>query len=156
MAIPITLQEYLNKCGVSYDVMSHSYTTTSMNTAQALPIPSEQLAKSVVLEDEHGYLMAVIPATHHVQLGQLSRQLKRRLGLATEQELSERFSDCELGAIPPIGEAYSMDVIVEDDLNDCPDIYFEAGDHTEVIHLRGEDFQQLMQHAEHGHFSQQK
>ena len=153
MAIPITLQEYLNKQGVSYDVLSHSYTTTSMNTAQVLPIPSEQLAKSVVLEDEQGYLMAVIPATHHVQLGQLSRQLERRLGLATEQELAEMFSDCEPGAIPPVGEAYNMAVIVDDDLSSCPDIYFEAGDHTEVVHLRGEDFQRLMQHAQHGHFS---
>ena len=153
MAISITLQEYLNKCGVSYEVIPHSHTTTSLNTAETLPIPHEQLAKSVILEDERGYLMAVVPATHHVQLGQLSQQLERRLGLATEQDLAEMFSDCELGAIPPIGDAYNMDVIIDDDLRDCPDIYFEAGDHTEVIHLRGEDFQRLMQHAQHGHFS---
>jgi Ala-tRNA(Pro) deacylase len=97
--------------------------------------------------------MAVIPATHHVELGLLGRQLNRQLGLATETELSQLFRDCNVGAIPPIGQAYGVDVIMEDSLSDCADIYFEAGDHTELIHMRGTDFLKLMSAASHGHFS---
>jgi Ala-tRNA(Pro) deacylase len=153
MAIPITLREYLDSCGVSYEVIPHRYSSTSLDTAQAAGVSGETIAKSVVLEDDNGYVMAVIPATHHIELGQLGHQLHRHLGLATEQELSQLFSDCDLGAIPPVGQAYGMDVVLEDCLSDCSDIYFEAGDHTDLIHLRGEDFQRLMHNAKHGQFS---
>lgn len=153
MAIAITLQEYLDKSGIDYDVLPHSRTTSSISTAKAAQIPGDDVAKPVILEDENGYLMAVIPATHHIELGQLSNQLERRLGLVAEQELAGLFTDCDLGAIPPIGEAYHMDVVVDDSLDNCSDVYFEAGDHTDVIHVRGHDFQKLMTHARHGHFS---
>jgi len=153
MAIAITLQEYLDKSGIQYDVLPHAHTETSIDTAQTTHIPPEQIAKSVILEDEDGYLMAVIPASHHIELGQLSRQLERRLGLATEDELAGLFNDCDLGAIPPIGEAYHMEVVMDDSLEKCPDVYFEAGDHTDLIHVRGPAFLQLMQHAHHGHFT---
>ena len=152
MAIAITLQEYLDKSGIEYDVLPHAHTETSLDTAQNTHIPPEQVAKSVILEDEDGYLMAVIPASHHIELGQLSRQLERRLGLATEEELSDLFGDCELGAVPPIGEAYHMEVVMDDSLEKCSDVYFEAGDHTDLIHVRGPTFLQLMRNARHGHF----
>ena len=152
MAIAITLQEYLDKSGIEYDVLPHTHTETSFDTAQKTHIPPEQVAKSVILEDEDGFLWAVIPASHHIDLGLLSRLLERRLGLATEDELSDLFGDCVLGAVPPIGEAYHMEVVMDDSLEKCPDVYFEAGDHTDLIHVRGPVFLQLMQHAHHGHF----
>jgi len=153
MAVAMTLQQYLDTNGIRYDVMPHSYTDSSMNTAQAARVPGDQLAKSIILEDETGYLMAVIPATHHIELGRLSQQLNRKLGLATESEIGRLFSDCDLGAIPPVGEAYGMDMIMEDSLSGCTDVYFEAGDHVDVIHVRGEDFKRLMRTAMHGRFS---
>ena len=153
MAIAITLQQYLDKSGIEYDVMPHAHTETSLDTAQTTHVPPAHIAKSVILEDESGYLMAVIPASHHIDLGQLSRQMQRRLGLATEAELVDLFRDCEMGAIPPVGEAYQMEVVMDDSLEKCPDVYFEAGDHADLIHVRGAAFLQLMQHARHGHFS---
>lgn len=153
MAIAISLQEYLESHAIEYDTLTHPYTTSSMSTAEAARISGEMVAKSVILEDENGYVMAVIPATHHVELGRISQQLNRHLGLATEQELAKIFPDCDLGAIPPIGEAYGMEVVVDDSLDHCPDVYFEAGDHTGMVHVRGEEFRKMMNHAHHGHFT---
>lgn len=153
MAIAITLQQYLDSNGIRYDVMPHGYTNSSMNTAEAAKVPGDQLAKSIILEDEDGYLMAVLPATHHVEIGRLSQQLNRKLGLATESEIARLFTDCELGAIPPVGEAYGMEMIMEDSLSTCEDVYFEGGDHTDIVHVHGEDFKRLMRTAMHGQFS---
>lgn len=153
MAIAISLQEYLDSNGIDYDVLPHARTDSSISTAKASHISPDDMAKAVIVEDEGGYLMSVIPATHQLELELLSRQLQRRLELAGEDELARLFVDCEVGAIPPVGEAYHMDVIVDDSLKDRADVYFEAGDHTDVIHVRGQDFQKLMQHARHGHFS---
>jgi Ala-tRNA(Pro) deacylase len=154
MAIAISVRQYLDEADIEYDIHRHPRTMTSCETAKMAGVPGDQVAKSVILEDEAGYLMAVVPATHHVQLGQLSRQLGRHLGLATEQELRALFGDCELGAIPPVGDAYHMEVIMDDSLAAYPDIYFEGGDHTDLIHVRHDDFHRLMQHARHGLFSQ--
>jgi len=153
MAIAITLQEYLDDSGIEYEVLPHTYTTTSMNTALASRISGNNLAKSVILGDEYGYLMAIVPATHHIEIGRLSNQLNRRLGLATEQELEDLFTDCDMGAIPPVGNLYGMNVIVDDALMDCNDVYFEAGDHTDLIHISGNNFSEMVSGAEHGQFS---
>lgn len=153
MAVAITLQDYLNRWGVEYEVVPHPHTGSSLETAESAHIPGNNLAKCVMTEDYRGYLMVVIPANHQVEFSQLDYELDRRLELATEQELADIFTDCEVGAIPPLGEAYGIDVALDDSLTDCDDVYFEAGDHTELIHLSGEDFRDLMAGAEHGHFS---
>jgi Ala-tRNA(Pro) deacylase len=153
MAIAMSVEDFLKDHRIDYDIVSHPYTTSSMSTAEAAKISGDMIAKSVILEDDNGYVMVIIPATHHVELGRISRQLNRHLGLATEQELAKIFADCDLGAIPPIGESYGMEVVVDDSLDQIPDIYFEGGDHTDMVHVRGEEFRKMMSDAHHGHFS---
>ena len=153
MAVAMTMQDYLNRWGVEYEVLPHMHTSSSLETAEAAHIPGNQLAKCVMTEDYKGYLMVVIPANHQVEFDQLDLELNRHLELATEEELEDIFTDCETGAIPPLGEAYGIDVALDESLTNCSDIYFEAGDHTELVHLSGEDFRDLMAGAEQGQFS---
>ncbi len=149
MTMTTTIQNFLAKNGIAYDIVPHNTTSTTLSSAQSAHIRGDMVAKSVILEDEIGYLMAVVPATHRVKIGKLNRLLDRHMGLATEEELKEVFFDCAVGAIPPIGPAYGMQSIVDDDLLKCDDIYFEAGNHHELIHIKGKDFQQLMKGAPH-------
>lgn len=149
MAMSPTLQRFLSQHAVAYEVLSHAHTSTSLNSASAAHVPGNKLAKSVILEDEDGYLMAVIPATEHLKIGKLNQTLHRRMGLATEMELHDLFADCDIGAIPPVGLAYGVETIVDDSLMECSDIYFEAGDHTELIHVKGGSFRKLMQDSQH-------
>ena len=100
MGISITLREFLEDSGTPYDLLSHPRTITSMETAAAAHVPGDQLAKSVVVEDEHGYMMVVVPSTHHVELGKLRMLLGRPFGLVTEADIEALFDDCELGSIP--------------------------------------------------------
>lgn len=153
MAIALTLQEYLDRWGVDYDVVQHPYAGSSLKIAEAAHISGEQIAKPVVTEDYRGYLMVVVPATHQVEFEQLDALLDRHLIMATEEELADIFSDCATGAVPALGEAYGLDVALDDRLAQCEDVYFESGDHASLIHMRGEDFRDLMAEAEHGSFS---
>ncbi len=154
MAIASTVSGYLAEHDVAYDVLTHPHTATSGETAEASHVPGTCLAKSVILEDDLGYLMVVLPSNRQVNLGELHRQLNRNLGLATESELGRLFSDCEPGALPAMGPAYGMETIVDDLLAEQPEIYFEAGDHEQLIHVSAEVFEVLMgDRIRHGQFS---
>lgn len=153
MAIAAALETFLRSRHVDYEIVRHPRTLSSMRTAQAAHVPGDRLAKSVLLEDDAGYLMAVIPSTHRIDLGKLHHQLQRRVGLAIEKEVTELFPDCDPGAIPAIGAAYRVDTIIEDVLLRQPDIYFEAGDHEALVHLSGAAFTAMMADAAHGRFT---
>ena len=153
MAMAISLEQYLIKNRIRYDVMTHPFTDSSMATAHAAGIPAARLAKSVVLRDEQGYLVAIVAATRRLQLGYVRRKLARPVRLATELETQPLFKDCARGAIPPLGPAYGLEVIIDDSLNEQPEIFFEGGDHQELIHVTGADFHRLLPNALHGRFT---
>ena len=153
MAMSKILKEYMADQQVEFQVAFHPHTADSSHTAELSHIPGDRLAKAVILEDDRGYVMAVVPASHRVSLGKLHHQLDRRLGLATEGELKPLFPDCDLGAIPPVGSAFGLDTLVEEALFEQPEIWFEAGDHEEVVRMSGHQFRTLMAKATRGRFS---
>ena len=147
MAVATTLEEYLESRNIAYDVVEHPHTNTAMRAAEAAHVPGDQVAKPVLLGDEHSYLLAVIPATHRLELDRLNQMLARSLEMLPEDEIEATFSDCECGAIPAIGDAYGIDVVLDPALTHQPDVYFESGDHEHLIHMRGEVFRDLMEHV---------
>ncbi len=153
MAIAGTVRDFLEKSGVKYALVAHSHSESSQQTAQAAHVPPNQLAKAVVLIDRVGYLMAVLPGDRHVGVETLSKKLGRKLELATESRLAPVFKDCDPGAIPPLGPAYGMETVLDDGLVGLPHIYFEAGNHEELVRIDGEQFVRLMNQAQHGQFS---
>ena len=154
MGIALTLQEYLDWEDLDYELIRHPYTASSLYSAEVAHIPGKQLAKSVVLGDENGYLLAVIPATNYIEFSYIQQQLNRNFSLASEEDLTYMFDDCVEGAVPPLGDAYGYEVILDSSLAGLSDVYFEAGSHTELVHLSGYDFRGLMSNAVQGVFSQ--
>ncbi len=153
MHIANRVRDYLNQRGVAYEVIVHPQTRCSQESAAAAHVPGDRLVKSVVLEDDNGYLMVVLPSTRRVRLGVLSAELQRPLRLATEAELKGLFGDCELGAIPPLGPAYGMETVWDESLEGAPEVYVEAGDHEELIRIDGKTFLGLLGSARRGNFS---
>lgn len=153
MEISNTLQHFLQDKHARYDVMSHIHTSNSMETAEAAHVPGDRVAKSVILKDRAGYVMAVIPSTYLLDVDALTRITGRRLHLADERELKDLFRDCELGAIPPLGSAYGLKTVMDESLMVSNDVYFEAGTHEDLVHMDMDTFLDLMGEAECAHFS---
>ena len=156
MAISMTLQEYLETQGVNFDLEHHRHTFNSASTAEAAHVPGDDLAKGVLVDDGSGYLLAVIPATHRLNLEMLRRTLHRPVELATEGELEDLFPDCETGAVPPLGSAFGLETVVDQKLMERPDIWFEAGDHEDLVHISGASFRTLMGGATRGEISTER
>lgn len=153
MPVASQLKAYLDKRNIKYDVVTHPRTATASAAAEAAHIPGDAMLKSVVFHCDEGYMLTVVPSTHRVELKTLSRIIDKPLDLATEDEIGTLFTDCDLGAIPAVGEAYGLTVMCDDVLDDAKDVYFEAGDHRSLIHLKADEFRELMSGADHGHFS---
>jgi Ala-tRNA(Pro) deacylase len=153
MAIAPTFQKYLAAKNVRYDIVAHEPTKSSMRTAEACRISGDRVAKAVVLRDEYGYVLAILPASHHIRLDELRTQLGLDVELAAEYEIEELFDDCLPGAIPPVGECYGLDTMVDDSIEDQPEVYLEGGDHETLVHMSHAQFASLMATARHGCFS---
>lgn len=148
MAVSETLKGYLDSLGIAYDVARHPREVVSTRIARKAHIPGERLAKAVLLSSGRGHLLALVPASRHVDLAALGARVGRPVALAPEEEISALFADCEPGAIPACGEAYGIPCLMDEALAAVDEVYFEAGDHVSLIHMTGDDFARLMAHAE--------
>jgi Ala-tRNA(Pro) deacylase len=148
-----TLHEYLEDQARPYELLHHSPTSTGLATAAAAHVSGNQVAKCVVVQDDTNYMLAVIPASHRLRLAALRERLGHFVCLATEADIEWLFWDCQTGAIPALGQAYGVEVLVDEQLLEEDDIYFAAGDRAELVHLSGRDFRALMADAEQGDFS---
>src|SRR5215468_2743475 len=103
MSISTRLQTFLEDNKISYSVMTHTTAYTAQGAAVTMQISAKELAKTVVLWAGEELILAVLPAPNHVRLDKLAAELGRSVRLATEQEFSSLFPDCELGAMSPLG-----------------------------------------------------
>jgi len=150
MGMAIRLKQYLDDRGVCYEIVHHARSDSCLESARAAHVPCGRVAKCIVLEDGEGYLLAILPASCRLDLKRVRRRLRRPLQLAQEWELESLFGDCELGAVPAIGRAYGIPALIDDSLMRMPDLYFEAGDHRDLVHLSGSAFRALLAGSDHG------
>ncbi len=156
MGIALSLKDYLDDHGLSYDVMVHQRTARCASTAQAAGISQDSMAKGVLVRYSNGYILAIVPASRDVAMKELGALYERPVGLASEMEVASVFRDCDVGAIPPVGEVYGVQTVIDDRLEDYKDIYFEGGDHRTLVHMNGRDFRQLMAGVPHADISVRK
>jgi Ala-tRNA(Pro) deacylase len=154
MSIPLRLQSFLLEHGARAEICTHRPSRTSSETARAAHVPPHLVAKAVVLEDDGGCLVAVVPADRFVRVGQLARMLERpQLRLADENRIAELFPDCDRGAVPALAMAWDLETIVDEELESAEIVYFECGDHEQLLKLSRAQFHELMHAAPHGRFS---
>jgi Ala-tRNA(Pro) deacylase len=153
MPIAPTLHKYLAAENIQYDEIPHVLTMTSARTAQACHVSGDRLAKAIVLRHDGGYMLAVLPASHHLRLSDLRERLGDDVDMASENEINELFMDCAHGAVPAAGRCYGLDIIVDESIQKEPEVYVEAGDHETLLHLSHAQFARLTADAMHGRFS---
>lgn len=154
MAHVMTVEDFLGRHHLAYEMVSHAPTDSSLDSARSAHVPPARVAKGVLLNADGKYVLAVTRADCHLNLGALRRQLQADVGLATREDLEKVFDDCVLGAVPPLGPAYGIESIWDDELGKEPDLYFELGDHAHLIHMSTRDFLALLGNERHGSFSE--
>ena len=139
------LIQFLDENNVKYITIRHSSAFTAQEIAAKAHISGKEIAKTVMIKIDGKMAMAVLPASLIVDFDSLKEIFgTTNVSLATEYEFKNRFPDCELGAMPPFGNLYDMEVYVAEPLSEDKEIAFNAGSHTELIRLSYEDYVRLV------------
>ena len=139
------LKEFLDEQGVKYVTIRHSIAYTAQEIAASAHVRGRDMAKTVVIKMGGKLAMAVLPAAQKVGVERLKEITgAQAVEIATEADFQGVFPGCELGAMPPFGNLWGMDVYVDERLTRDKEIAFNAGSHTELIRLAYADFQRLV------------
>ncbi|MCC2616433.1 YbaK/EbsC family protein [Aestuariibacter halophilus] len=145
---------YLDSQHIRYELRSHPHSKSSLGSALSADVPLHDMAKAVMLEDHDGkHMMAILPCDYKVSLRALQDELHRDFKLVKEAKVYQLFTDCDSGAVPPVPQAYHMEAIYDEALEECNTVYLECGDHETLIAMDKEDFVRMLGNAKHGRFS---
>ena len=139
------LKQFLDESQVKYVSITHSKAYTAQEVAASAHVSGRAMAKVVIVELDGEMAMAVLPANKKVVLQDL-RDItgSEQVQFASETNFQSRFPDCEIGAMPPFGNLYDMEVFVAESLAENEEIAFNAGSHEEIIKLSYMDFERLV------------
>ena len=143
MPISTRIKNHLEQRHIPYLPVAHPSSYTAQGAAAVMHVSGREVAKTVVVQAGNEYFLAVTPASYHVNVDKLAGAIGHPTRLATEGEFSSLFPDCEIGAIPPLGELYGLRVFVDESLATDREIIFNAGTHRDAIRITYEDFVSL-------------
>src|SRR6056297_3428964 len=139
------LKAYLDENHVKYVSIKHSNAFTSQEVAKSTHVSGKEFAKTVIIKIDEQMSMAVLPASYQVDFKLLNKVFgPKKVTMASEAEFKYHFPDCEVGAMPPFGNLYDMEVYVAEILTKNKEIAFNAGSHTEIIRMNYEDYELLV------------
>jgi len=147
VTMPVSrLKHCLDSHNVKYVTIKHSPAYTAQEIAESAHIVGQELAKTVMVKIDGRMAMAVVPASQKVNLNVLKQAAgASKVELAHEDEFKDKFPECELGAMPPFGNLYGMEVFAAETLAADEEIAFNAGSHTELIRMPYKDFERLVE-----------
>ena len=143
MLIP-RLQHFLETSHAHFQTIRHPRAITAQETAAAAHVSGHDLAKTVMVKLDGRLAMVVLPACERLHLGRLRQALGAQVAeMAGEDEFRDVFPDCELGAMPPFGNLYDVDLYLDTRLAAHDEIAFNAGTHTDLVRMPRGEFEQL-------------
>jgi Ala-tRNA(Pro) deacylase len=138
------LESILRDRQIPYEMHSHRPTYTARQLVQVEHVPSDMVAKPVIVKGRAGFAMCVLPASRHLDLRRVAQLLADPdVRLATESEMGGLFPGCELGAEPAVGSLYGLRTIIDRRLEDDEYVVTSAGTHDECVKMRREDWERL-------------
>jgi Ala-tRNA(Pro) deacylase len=139
MRIPM----YLTEHRVSFETIIHPPAFTAQQRAKFLRLPGRQVAKAVLLSGPRGHFLAVLPATHQLDINLLSETMGGSVGLAPCWEITELFRDCEWGVVAAFGTLYGLPVVLDVSLKPDDSLILAGHTHAQAIRIRCRDYERL-------------
>jgi Ala-tRNA(Pro) deacylase len=140
------LTRVLDEAGVRYELLPHPRTESAAAEADALGLAPADIAKTLVVATPEGYVRAVLPASERIDLHKLREVTggaKKKVQLASEQDLARDYPEFDLGAVPPIGGGRRDPVVLDTHLAALDAIVVEAGSHERSVRMPSADLRRI-------------
>jgi Ala-tRNA(Pro) deacylase len=140
------LTRVLDEAEARYEVLPHARTESALAEAEALGLASTDVAKTLVVSTPEGYVRAVLPASERIdfrKLREVRGGARKKVHLASEDDLARDYPEFDLGAVPPIGGARRDPVVVDSRLAERESVVVEAGSHEESVRIETADLLRL-------------
>ena len=134
---------HLSEQRVPFETLVHPPAFTAQKRAKYLGVPGASVAKGVLLAGPEGYLLAVLPATHHIDTQAVVEVLGGPVRIADADEIDTVFRDCERGVVEPFGSLYGLPTLLDDSIPADSWIVIEAHTHEADIRICCRDFERL-------------
>ena len=140
------LLDWLEANKVEYELHEHQTTYTARETAREEHVSMAAFAKAVgVIADDSRRALVVLDANDHVDLVRARRVLgASHVRLMTEAELAQSCPGCDVGATPPVGPIFGLEMHVDEAIRDVRDITFHAGSHRYTVHVDREAWERAL------------
>jgi Ala-tRNA(Pro) deacylase len=139
------LLRYLDSNKVEYRGVEHSPAYSAHDVAVSTLVAERELAKAILVSVDGRFWITALRADHRVNTHMIKRSFgSKQVHLAHEEDLESLFPDCQIGAIPLLGNLYGLPVMVDEALADDEEIVFNACTHTRVIRMKFKDFKELV------------
>jgi len=141
MSIPTKLTTFMDDHHIHYTALYHAQTSTALSSAVKVDCGQKQMAKVLILEIDGKNTMCVLPSNEKLHMGILKEELgARKVKMFSENDLEEKFDDCEIGAMPAFGNLYNMNTYVSTHFQKDQAIYFNAGTHSDTVRMPYSEF----------------
>ena len=138
------VKAFLKDQHINFSTIPHRIEFTAKRTANTAHVPPGQFAKTLLVKLDGQYALAVVPADRRLDLEVLRRSTGvGKAELASEEEVAAFFPKSEVGAMPPLGHLYGLDVFVDLPLSHQEQIVFNGGTHDEAIAMSYREFEKL-------------
>jgi Ala-tRNA(Pro) deacylase len=141
MAVATWVHDELEQRGLPFEEVHHLDAYTAQAVAQREHVSGHRVAKVVVAMVDGKPVELILPASRNVVLERVGDLLgAREVRLATEAEMRQYFSDCEVGAMPALRHWNDVDVLMDETMRVPGDILFQAGTHSDAVRMRFDDW----------------
>ena len=145
MAISAKLKKYLDSNKVKYKALKHKLAYTAQEIAAAQEVPGKQVVKSVLVKTDKAFVLAALSAVQLIDLKKLKSVLKcKSIKIATEKDIEKTIPDYKPGAMPPFGNLFGLETIVDKALREDVEIVFNGGTHKDTVKMKYADFEKLV------------
>ncbi|ARU55339.1 YbaK family deacylase/phosphohydrolase [Oleiphilus messinensis] len=152
MAVAQRLKRYLENLQVQYDIVHHERAYTAEHAATSAHVAADQMVVATPLIDRNGVLFALHSLANEVDMEKMAQSTGRRLQLLAVEQIERFFRDCEVSAIPAIGAAYGLKMVVDPSLFQQPQLFVRCGSTEALIKLENAEFRMALVQATEADF----
>jgi len=153
VALAVRLERFLDQQGIAYKERAIGRVPSLDAAVAALGQSRETVIRATLLIDISGIVMVVHRYDSALDAEALRKMTGRHLQPLTAHQTMRLFSDCDPGFIPPIGNAYDLSVLLDDDIARAEQVLFSSGTDHSLVEMNSHALSMAMAGSREGHLA---